>query len=187
MLTRVVNVGSSIVVLQRIRRFLKARSGVTAVEFALVAPPFLMILFGTLETSLMYFIATTMEGEVQTAARQIRTGNVQVADDPLEAFRDLLCENLDNVLACDAVAIDVRTFPNFGDMDRPPLLDEDGNPQNENFDPGQGGSVVLVRIAYRYPLYTPFLGDFIGAGSGHFDMYAAAAFQNEPFDGAVGQ
>lgn len=172
-------------VLQRIRRFLRAKSGVTAVEFALVAPPFLMILFGTLETSIMYFTATTMEGEVQVAARQVRTGNVQSSDDPLEAFRDLLCANLGNLIACDSIAIDVRTFPDFGSLDRPPLIDEDGNPQNETFDPGEGGAVVLVRIAYRYPMYTPFLSELIGSGSGHYDMYAAAAFQNEPYDGAI--
>jgi Flp pilus assembly protein TadG len=168
-----------------LRRFARSKAGVTAVEFALVAPPFLMLLFGTLETSIMYFVATNLEGEVQVAARQIRTGNVQASANPVETFRDLLCENLGNLIACDTVAIDVRTFPDFGSLDRPPLLDEDGNPQNENFDPGNGGSVVLVRVAYRYPIYTPFLSDFIGTGGGFYDVYAAAAFQNEPYDGAL--
>lgn len=168
-----------------VRRFIEARAGVTAVEFALIAPSFLMMLFGTLESSIMYYIATSMEGEVQIAARQIRTGNVQNADDPLAAFRSALCSNLGNLAACESVVIDVRTFPDFGAMDRPPLIDEDGNPQNENFSPGGGGDVVLVRIAYRYPVMTPFLGQFIGGGGGHFDFYAAAAFQNEPYDGVV--
>ncbi|MEX2650536.1 MAG: TadE/TadG family type IV pilus assembly protein [Alphaproteobacteria bacterium] len=168
-----------------ILRFAKASAGVTAVEFALIAPSFFMILFGTIESSIMYYIATSMEGEVQIAARQIRTGNVQNADDPLAEFRSTLCSNLGNLAACGAVVIDVRTFPDFGSMDRPPLINEDGTPQNENFNPGGGGDVVLVRIAYRYPIMTPFLGQFIGTGGGYYDLYAAAAFQNEPYDGLV--
>lgn len=167
--------------LEQVSRFAKARAGVTAVEFALIAPSFFMMLFGTIESSIMYYVATSMEGEVQIAARQIRTGNIQKADDPLAEFRSMLCSNLGNLAACEAVVIDVRTFADFGSMDRPPLIDEDGNPQNENFEPGGGGDVVLVRIAYRYPILTPFLGEFIGAGNDHYDLYAAAAFQNEPF------
>ncbi|MEX2650539.1 MAG: TadE/TadG family type IV pilus assembly protein [Alphaproteobacteria bacterium] len=168
-----------------IRRFVKASAGVTAVEFAMIAPVFIMILFGTLETSIMYYVATSMEGEVQIAARQVRTGNIQNSADPLAAFRAALCSNLGNLATCGSLVIDVRTFPDFGAMDRPPLIDEDGNPQNENFEPGGGGDVVLVRIAYRYPIMTPFLGQFIGTGGGHYDLYAAAAFQNEPYDGVA--
>lgn len=166
-------------------RFLRAQRGVTAIEFALVAPVFLMLLFGTLESSMAYFVATTMEGEVQRAARQIRTGAVQAADDPLETFRTALCNNLENLTDCSRVVIDVRTFPDFGDLDRPPLIDDDGNPQNESFDPGGAGEVVLVRIAYRYDIMTPFLSDVMSDGNGYYDIYAAAAFQNEPYEGTI--
>lgn len=163
-----------------------SRSGITAIEFALIAPAFVVVMFGIVESSIMYYIATSMEGEVQVAARQIRTGSVQDQDDPLAAFQDLLCNNLSNLVNCDSVVIDVRTFPDFGALDRPPLIDDDGNPQNENFDPGGAGDVVLVRIAYRYSIVTPFLGNlFHGGGGGYIDLYAAAAFQNEPYEGAI--
>jgi Flp pilus assembly protein TadG len=170
-----------------IRRFARATGGVTAVEFALVGPVFLMILFSTIEFSIMYYVATSMEGEVQIAARQIRTGSIQGAADPLGDFRTTLCGNLGNIASCENIAIDVRTFPDFGALDRPPLIDEDGNPQNENFDPGEGGDVVLVRIAYRYPIITPFVSHLLGDSGGFHDLYAAAAFQNEPYDGPIGE
>lgn len=166
-------------------------------EFALIAPTFIVLMFGIVESSIMYYIATTMEGEVQVAARQIRTGSVQGAADPLLAFQELLCANLAGFMDCDSAAvagqvgvigmvIDVRTFPDFGSLDRPPLIDDDGNPQNENFDPGGAGDVILVRIAYRYTIVTPFLGNlFNGGGNGFVDLYAASAFQNEPYDGPL--
>jgi hypothetical protein len=128
-----------------------------------------------------------MEGEVQTAARQIRTGNIQQSDDPLKEFTDLLCLNLNSIINCTSVAIDVRTFPDFGSIDRPPLIDEDGEPANENFDPGTAGDVVLVRVAYRYHVVTPLLSElFNTGGGGYIDLYAAAAFQNEPYEGVGG-
>lgn len=169
----------------RALRYRRDRSGVTAIEFALVAPTLFIVLFGTIEIAMMFYVATSMEGEVQIAARQIRTGNVQGSDDPIEEFRTLLCKNLENLTNCNAIVIDVRTMPDFGTIDRPPLIDEDGNPENENFEPGNGGDVVLVRIAYRYSILTPFIGELLGATNGHRDLYAAAAFQNEPYDGPL--
>lgn len=164
------------------RTFWMARAGVTAVEFALIAPAFFAMMFGIVESSIMYYLATSMEGEVQVAARQIRTGVVQGSADPVDAFQDLLCTNLSGLMDCEAVVIDVRTFPDFGAFDRPRLIDDDGNPQNESFDPGSAGDVVLVRIAYRYNIVTPMLSHlFYGGGDGFVDLYAAAAFQNEPY------
>jgi Flp pilus assembly protein TadG len=166
-------------------RYRRDRSGVTAIEFALVAPVLITVIFGTLESAMMFYVATSMEGEVQIAARQIRTGTVQGSEDPIATFRSLLCNNLETLTNCNSVVIDVRTMPDFGSIDLPPLIDEDGNPENENFEPGDGGEVVLVRIAYRYTILTPFVGDLLGATNGHRDLYAAAAFQNEPYDGPL--
>ena len=64
------------------RRFGRDEGAVAAVEFALVAPVFLFLVFAILETSILYIIATVMEGEVALAARQIRTGELQQDADP---------------------------------------------------------------------------------------------------------
>lgn len=109
------------------RRIRRREDGVTAVEFALVAPVFLFLVFAILETSLMYVVATVMQGEVALTTRIIRTGQLQQEDDSIAAFRDLLCENLDNVLNCDNIIIDVRTFDDFGEIDLDDFVDEDGN------------------------------------------------------------
>ena len=67
---------------RRARRLAEDRSGVVAMEFVLVAPVFFFLIFAILETSLLFFTATVMNGEVSSVARSIRTGNLQLEDGP---------------------------------------------------------------------------------------------------------
>ena len=167
---------------ERVRRLVKDRSGVAAMEFVLVAPVFFFLIFAILETSLLFLTATVMNGEVSAAARSIRTGNLQMEDEPEDAFYELLCSNLDNVLDCDKVIVDIRTYENFDDMTFDEYLNEEGEAEGNQFDIGEAGEVVLVRIAYKYQIITPFLAKFlVPPGQDTLMLQAAAAFQNEPF------
>ncbi len=155
-------------------------------EFILIAPVLFFLVFAILETAFLYLTATVMEGEVATAARAVRTGNVQGDDDPAAFFQETLCENLDNVLNCDNVVIDIRRYADFGSIAFEDFLDEDGEPDGNVFEPGDAGEVVLVRIAYKYTIITPFLAEFLSPGGGDTIMLqSATAFQNEPFQNAI--
>jgi len=163
-------------------RLFASRSGVTAVEVALVLPPFTLLTFGIIETAMLFFIATSLEGQVATAGRQIRTGSVQAAGAPIDAFKNLLCGGLGGLIDCDNVVLDVRNFPNWSNVTYPPFLDEEGNPSGTAFSPGGPGNIVLVRVAYRWTILTPFLGQFFGDQGGQSKLlHSAAAFRNEPF------
>lgn len=167
---------------ERARRLVKDRSGVAAMEFILVAPVFFFLIFAIVETSLLFFTATVMNGEVSSAARAIRTGNLQREDDPEDAFYEALCSNLDNVLDCDKVIVDIRTYESFDDMAFDEFVDEEGEADGNQFDIGNAGDVVLVRIAYKYQIITPFLAEFLAPpNKDTLMLHAAAAFQNEPF------
>ena len=121
-----------------------------------------------------------------TAARAIRTGNVQQDGDPAAFFEETLCQNLGNVLDCDNVIIDIRRFDDFESMAFDEFLDEDGEADGAEFDPGDAGDIVLVRIAYKYTIITPFLAEFLSPDGGDsIVLHAAAAFQNEPFQNAI--
>ena len=60
-------------------RFAKTRRGSAAVEFAMVALPFLALIFGILELSMIYLVSTTLENATADTARKIRTGELQTA------------------------------------------------------------------------------------------------------------
>src|ERR1700758_4455753 len=59
------------------RRFGRNRRGSAVVEFALVAPIFIALLFAILETALMFFASQVLETMNDNAARLIQTGQAQ--------------------------------------------------------------------------------------------------------------
>ena len=60
-----------------LQRWSKEQSGATAIEFGMVALPFVLLLFGILSVCLYFFTTFTLENAVWQAARAIRTGQVQ--------------------------------------------------------------------------------------------------------------
>lgn len=173
--------------LNRMRRALRhialACGGHAALEFALVLPPFLVLILGTLETGMMLFVATHLESAVHDAARQIRTGNVQEGADPLVEFTNIMCGALVVAVACDSrLVVDVRPFDSFSSVTFVPYVDENGEASGNMFSPGGAGDIVLVRVVYNWEMMTPFLGALMSdGGNGRRTIAAAAAFRNEPF------
>ena len=56
------------------RRLRQNEDGATAVEFALVSIPFLMLLFGIMSVCLYFFTTLYIENAVWNASRDLRTG-----------------------------------------------------------------------------------------------------------------
>ena len=145
--------------------------------------PFMLLMFGVMEMALLYFTATTLEQQVATSSRQIRTGEVQKAGDPLGTFRGLLCDGVVGFIDCvNDVVIDVRSFTNFNTVTYPDFYNSDGQAAGNTFVPGPSGAIVLVRVAYRWNLITPLIGQFISdVGTNGKQLVSSALFRNEPF------
>ncbi|MEO3429709.1 TadE/TadG family type IV pilus assembly protein [Pelagibius sp. CAU 1746] len=161
---------------------LRDERGNALIEFAFVAPPFLLLLIGTLEVSVMFFTSAVIEGATKEAARQIRTGNIQATADPLAAFRGQLCDSLFGVIDCNQVVFNVRTFSSFAAVSMPIELDQDGEIVNTAFTPGGSSEVTVVRAMYRWRFMTPLIDRVMPSGlAGHL-LISTAAFQNEPYN-----
>lgn len=166
------------------RRFLRATEGATAVEFSLVAMPFFMLMLAIFESTAVYFASSTLENAVDDAARQIRTGQVQFANLTATQFRQLVCDQINVFLKCDAsLTVDVRSFNDFQLVTFPPPLNPDGTlKNNQQFQPGGAGDVVLVRVFYTWPIVTPLIGATLSNMAGNKRLIqATTAFRNEPF------
>ncbi len=61
----------------KLRGFSKDRKGTTAIEFGFVALPFFLFAFGIMLVGLKYFTENALEHAVESAAREIRTGQAQ--------------------------------------------------------------------------------------------------------------
>src|SRR5690606_22770125 len=88
------------------------RSGITTVEFAMIATPFLGVLFAIVETALLLFSGQALDTALQDASRRIMTGEAQGAAMSAEDFRQDVCGRMPAlILNCnDSLFIDVRSF-----------------------------------------------------------------------------
>ena len=165
-------------------RFARARSGATAVEFALIAAPFFFLLFAMIEIASVFFVQTVLENAVLETAREIRTGRLQGGGGGREQFAEAVCDRIAVVGNCERVDVDVRVFEDFGTVDGgSPLNNGEVDPGSLTFEPGDAGDIVLVRVFYEWPLLTPNLGIGLSNMNGNKRLITAATvFRNEPFD-----
>lgn len=159
--------------------FLRHPRGATAIEFALLAPIYLVLLFGILESAVILLNEVVMEGAAQEAARQVRTGSVQQSGNPQTQFRNLLCAGLYSLMPCGNLIYDVRSFPNFSGASITPLYDDDGNPLPTQFSTGQAGDIVVVRVSRDWQFVTPLLTHAYGVPS--MKLSSTVVFRNEPY------
>lgn len=177
------------------RRFRRAETGATAVEFALVALPFFMLLWAIIELGMVFFVDVTLDNAVGKMSRQIRTGEFQAAGGTADTFKSAICDRMLWLQSgCSAdLKVDVRTFEMFGDVkDAPPPTTEpaSGDPEfndaNSCFQPGGPTNIVLVRAFYEWTLFTPVLNQsLVNLGGNKRLLTAATIFRNEPFGAAT--
>jgi len=86
--------------MRQIRRYFKNREGTAAIEFAILAIPFFMLLFAILELAIVFFINSTLTHSVSEASRQIRTGNFQACGSQ-DKFKELVCANMQGLGNCE--------------------------------------------------------------------------------------
>lgn len=176
------------------RALARSEGGATAVELALVAVPFFLLLFGTIELALVFLLSTSLENATDMAARQVRTGAMQTAGGASAAtFKTLVCNNLGWLQGdcSSSLYVDVRTFASFQTVSAPqPIVTTtSGGKTTKTFDPtkltfnmGNAGDIVVVRTYYSWPLITPMVQQAIQTLSdGHMVISSTAAFRNEPY------
>lgn len=166
-------------------RWRSDHSGATAVEFAMIAAPFFLLLFAMIEVAAVFFTGTVLENAVLESARQIRTGHAQNSGMSASQFRTEICDRIAVIGNCDRLLIDVEVFPNFGSIDQSSPIGEDGNVSagDMGFDPGSAGDIVLVRVFYRWSLMTPNFGGALSNMNGNDRLITAVTvFRNEPFN-----
>jgi Flp pilus assembly protein TadG len=168
-----------------VRRFARGEDGAAAVEFAMVAAPFLALMFAIMETALVFFASQTLETAVADSARLIMTGQAQSQSFSQAQFKDAVCAKIKGLFDCaGGLQIDVKTYTSFGSVDNSAPLDANGNLKtNFGYQPGGPGDIVVVRLMYQWPVYASLLGFNLGDMAGNKRLImATAAFRNEPYN-----
>lgn len=166
------------------RRLVQQQDGAAAVEFALVAAPFLALIFAIMETAIVFFAGQALETAAADSARLIMTGQAQNQGLDQAGFKNAVCAKIYGLFDCqNGVYVDVKKFSSFSNVTMPNPVDADGNFQNNfSYDPGKQGEIVVVRLFYQYPVYVSLLGFGLSNVNGGKRLLAAtAAFRNEPY------
>ena len=179
-----------------LRRFAGDRRGATAVEFALVAAPFLAIICAVFEVGYYDFQNEMLANSVNGAARAMLTGRLQTAGvtTAQQFVNTYLCPSTGRTLPtsfdCANLIVDVRPTTTFAAGDTTKNFYK--STTNE-FCPGQPGQIMVLRVAYPlaaiFPanLFSPSGGvvtDVPGLAGRYHILLASALFQEENYAGS---
>jgi Flp pilus assembly protein TadG len=186
--------------------FLSERTGSSAIEFSLLALPFFVIVFASLETFAAFTGEQLLANATDTMARKVRTGEITFGQgrstDMTEAqFRTAFCAEISIMMTCSAdevkvpskLFLDVRSFADFSKIPaaiprKGSAADGDLDTSGFKFAPGGPTTVNVVRAYYRWSvtadLVRPYITNLRPAGSSmpnDYLMLATAAFKNENY------
>jgi len=177
----------------RVRRSLFGRwrrdtSGTTAIEFAFVAGPFLMLLFGIMGVGLFFFTTFSLENAVERTGRLIRTGQVQQGGMTEQQFKEKVCEVAPAFVDCvNKLRVNVLNFPDseaIGPGTTAQCLDAAGSLSDvTQYKPGDADQVVLIWVCYEWSMASkiPYL-NLGNMGNGSRLIQAATTFRTEPYN-----
>jgi Flp pilus assembly protein TadG len=169
------------------RRFIRQQDGATTVEFALVAAPFLAMVFAIMETAVVFFAGQTLETAGADSARLIMTGQAQTQGFDQAKFKQAVCAKIYGLFNCSAgLYVDVKNYSSFSSIPTTKPIDSSGNLQTGTFGyaPGGPGSIVVVRLMYQWPVYVSLLGLNLSDSAGNKRLLmSTVAFRNEPYAG----
>jgi len=165
------------------RGLLGATDGSAAIEFGVLAFPFLLMVFAILELCLVFVLDSVLDSATAQTGRLVRTGQASAASMSAEQFKTSLCSRMSIFSAdcADRVTIDVREIPQFAIVPPDPMADGSFDPTSLTYTNGDPGDLILVRVWYRHPLITTFLAQGLSRlNDGTVRLTATTAFRNEP-------
>lgn len=186
------------------RRLARSRDGAAAIEFAILAIPYFLIIFATLETFVAYTAEQIVSNAVNVMAREVRTGNITYklgrdTDMTKEQFRVAFCDQISVVIACSATEasapqklyLDVETLPTFKAIADKVGVPRTGGAYSDldtgafNFAPGGPDTINLLRAYYRWDVTLDLLRSIThirpDSQTQQFLIIATTAFRNEKY------
>lgn len=184
-----------------LKRLFHSKDGAAAIEFALLAIPYFLIVFAIVETFVAYTAEQLVANAVDTMGRKLRTGNVTVTDKTAATymdqtkFRRAFCGEISILIQCSEAEIntasklfiDAKPYTNFSDMPTTiPTANGDLNTTGLGFAPGGSGTKNMLRAYYKWDVTTDLIRPYITnvrptSGSNYFLIVETSVFKNEDY------
>ncbi len=163
------------------RHFIKNRDGVTAIEFALLAMPFFLLVCAIIETCIAFAAQELISNATDDVARQFRTGQITAASNLNEtSLRKMICDRISIMVSdeCPGLTVDLRQFATFEEAANT-ASSSSLSALQPKVDLGPALTKNMLRVYYRWPIITNRLGQNLPDGK--MLLFSAATWQNEPF------
>jgi len=139
--------------------------GTTLLEFALVLPVFVLLLFGVVDFARLFYVEMTSQNAVREAGRYAITGNHE--PDPNHHGQNLSrVQSIQYVAQHEAMGLDVSNLQ---------IVSVNGG----NGNAGGPGDTVTISLTTNLHLLTPVVARFFR--NGVYTFTVSVAFKNEPF------
>ena len=180
------------------RSIVQNNEGIAALEFALIAPAFFLIIMGVIEFSLIMFTQATMESATGNTARMGKTGFTEPGLTRQQMLINNVASRTAGLLDPADISVTMTTYSSFDNVNDPePYIDDNGNGffdsgetytdinGNGQWDEDMGASgagaaneIVVYTVSYPWPVMTPIVNTVIGE---IFTISARTVVKNEPW------
>jgi Flp pilus assembly protein TadG len=172
-------------------KFARCRSGAAALEFGLIAAPFIALLAALVQTAVVFFASRVLDEVTEEASRYILTGQAQQASMTQAGFANYVCTSTNTatlvsaLFNCNNFMINVESYNDFASASTsaPTLVYNNGQVANTwSYSLGNPGSIVVVQIMYQWPIILGPLGfNLSNLGNGNRVLISTAVFKSEPY------
>ena len=184
---------------KRATQFLNRKEGSTVIEFAIAAPILFLLLMGTVETGLVLFANSVLEGATGFASRVGKSGFTLNGMTREQYIRDRIQTLSAGLLRPNQITITTLAYSNFANIGQPePCItaapcngapgvnyqDINGNGTRDmdqgRSNAGGSGDVVVYRVTYPWPIFTPLVRRAFSS-NGTLTLTAVTTVRNEAF------
>lgn len=182
------------------QNILRHAEGVTALEFAIVAPVFMLLLFGIVEFALIMMVYNVMEGATASSSRLGKTGYVVGGLTRQQTIINVITDRAGSLINPAQLSVTSKFYKQFDQINDPePYTDSNSNGTwntgetytdingNGQWDPdmaasgyGSAGDVVVYEVSYPWPISVPIISSLVGT-NGIYTITTHAVVKNEPY------
>lgn len=174
--------------------------GATAVEFALIAPFYFLLIIGIMESAMVMFAQHVLECAAANGSRTGKTGYVGGSQTQAQTIADTVNKMAGFIMDSSKISITATAYKSLSAIGTgEPFIDANGNGKwdtGENFTDtngngkydsdigaagyGNAGDIVVYTVTYPWPIMTPIMQNVLGK-DGVMNLQSRIVVKNEPY------
>jgi len=175
-------------VFRRLLTLRRDERAATAVEFAILVTPLMVLILASLQISIIFYAGQMLQSAAVTSSRELMTGSSQQANETQAAYHADVCNDptVQVLFTCSNIMVDVESASSYSSINTAPIVityDSHGNPTNTfAYQPGNPGDIVILRVMYSWPVVAgQLLPGIANQSNGNHLLVGTSVFKTEPY------